>query len=209
MSPSVEPPRGGVYARRVGGALSRRFPDSTSSAYCVRPFVCGFWGWGERSCGAAGGSRRGTRVVSGGQSLRSIEGGHRLWSMATTKVDSRSQTARARARQAMADELERARRRESKLVAVFSAIDAREEAEAALGRALVELRDLGVAQTELAGMTGLSSREVAAAIRSDKDNAGADSDEPATDTSSENDHTDDASDRTDESTPAVPEHTYG
>ena len=35
MSPSVEPPRGGVYARRVGGALSRRFPDVTSSAYCV------------------------------------------------------------------------------------------------------------------------------------------------------------------------------
>ena len=36
MSPSVEPPRGGVYARRVGGALSRHFPDVTSSAYCVR-----------------------------------------------------------------------------------------------------------------------------------------------------------------------------
>lgn len=38
MSPSVEPPRGGVYARRVGGALSSRFPDVTSSAYCVRLF---------------------------------------------------------------------------------------------------------------------------------------------------------------------------
>lgn len=35
MSPSVEPPRGGVYARRAVGALSRRFPDVTSSAYCV------------------------------------------------------------------------------------------------------------------------------------------------------------------------------
>ncbi len=35
MSPSVEPPRGGVYARRAVGALSSRFPDVTSSAYCV------------------------------------------------------------------------------------------------------------------------------------------------------------------------------
>ena len=35
MSPSVEPLRGGVYARRAGGGLSRRFPDVTSSAYCV------------------------------------------------------------------------------------------------------------------------------------------------------------------------------
>ncbi|GAA1731080.1 hypothetical protein GCM10009832_11240 [Dietzia kunjamensis subsp. schimae] len=89
--------------------------------------------------------------------------------MATTKTDSRSQTARARARQAMAVELERARKRESKLVAVFSAIDAREEAEAALGNALIELRDLGVAQADLAEMTGLSAREVGAAIRSTKD----------------------------------------
>jgi len=39
MSPSVEPPRGGVYARRAGGALSSRFPDVTSSAYCVWQFV--------------------------------------------------------------------------------------------------------------------------------------------------------------------------
>ena len=35
MSPSVEPPRGGVYARRAGGALSMHFPDFTSSASCV------------------------------------------------------------------------------------------------------------------------------------------------------------------------------
>lgn len=89
--------------------------------------------------------------------------------MAATKTDSRSQTARARARQAMAVELERARKRESKLVAVFSAIDAREEAEATLGDALIELRDLGVPQSELAEMTGLSARDVGAAIRSAKD----------------------------------------
>lgn len=89
--------------------------------------------------------------------------------MAATKTDSRSQTARARARQAMADELERTRKRESKLVAVFSAIDARADAEAALGEALIELKDLGVAQSNLAEMTGLSAREVAAAIRSAKD----------------------------------------
>ena len=91
--------------------------------------------------------------------------------MAATKTDSRSQTARARARQAMADELERARQRESKLVAVFSAIDARADAEAALGEALIELKDLGVAQADLAEMTGLSAREVGAAIRAAKDRA--------------------------------------
>ena len=89
--------------------------------------------------------------------------------MAATKTDSRSQTARARARQAMADELERARKRESKLVVVFSAIDARADAEAALGEALIELKDLGVAQSDLAEMTGLSAREVGAAIRAAKD----------------------------------------
>ena len=38
MSPSVEAPQGGVYARRAVGALSRHFPDVTSSAYCVRLF---------------------------------------------------------------------------------------------------------------------------------------------------------------------------
>lgn len=85
--------------------------------------------------------------------------------MSATKTDSRSQTARARARQAMAHELERARKRESKLVAVFSAIDARADAEAALGDALIELKDLGAAQSDLAEMTGLSAREVGAAIR--------------------------------------------
>lgn len=89
--------------------------------------------------------------------------------MAATKTDSRSQTARARARQAMADELERTRKREAKLVAVFSAIDVRADAEAALGEALIELKGLGVAQADLAEMTGLSAREVGAAIRAAKD----------------------------------------
>ena len=89
--------------------------------------------------------------------------------MTATKTDSRSQTARARARQAMADELERTRKRESKLVAVFSAIDARADAEAALGEALIELKDLGVAQSDLAEMTGLSARDVGAAVRAAKD----------------------------------------
>ena len=70
----------------------------------------------------------------------------------------------------MADELERARKREAKLVAVFSAIDARDDAQIALGQSLVELRDLGVAQADLAEMTGLSAREVGAAIRAAKDN---------------------------------------
>ncbi|WP_235027518.1 hypothetical protein [Dietzia psychralcaliphila] len=100
--------------------------------------------------------------------------------MAATKTDSRSQTARARARQAMADELERARKRESKLVAVFSAIDARADAEAALGEALIELKDLGVAQSDLAEMTGLSAREVGTAIRAAKDRTAPDDQTPET-----------------------------
>ena len=103
--------------------------------------------------------------------------------MAATKTDSRSQTARARARQAMADELERARKRESKLVAVFSAIDARADAEAALGDALIELKDLGVAQSDLAEMTGLSAREVGAAIRAAKDRADGEAAETTPDSS--------------------------
>ena len=144
-----------------------------------------------------------------GRSLRWIVGGHRLWVMATTKVDSRSQTARARARQAMAEELERARQRETKLVAVFSAIDAREEAEAALGRSLLKLRDLGVAQAELAEMTGLSSREVAAAIRTAKDTADADVHEDAADTSSESEPSESSTEQNHDSTHAVPGHTYG
>ena len=100
--------------------------------------------------------------------------------MAATKSDSRSQAARARARQAMADELERARKRESKLVAVFSAIDARADAEAALGDALIELKDLGIAQTDLAEMTGLSAREVGAAIRSAKNRTATEDETPET-----------------------------
>lgn len=68
----------------------------------------------------------------------------------------------------MSHELERTRKRESMLVDVFSAIDAREEAEMALGNALIELRDLGVTQADLADMTGLSARAVGAAIRSVK-----------------------------------------
>ncbi|MFI8696635.1 hypothetical protein [Dietzia maris] len=98
--------------------------------------------------------------------------------MAATKTDSRSQTARARARQAMADELERARKRESTLVAVFSAIDARADAEAALGEALIELKGLGVVQADLAEMTGLSAREVGAAIRAAKNRTGRDDENP-------------------------------
>lgn len=109
----------------------------------------------------------------------------------------------------MAEELERARQRETKLVAVFSAIDAREEAKAALGRSLLELRDLGVAQAELAGITGLSSREVAAAIRSAKNTADAGADEDAADTSSENDPSDSGAEQNHNSTHTVPGQTYG
>ena len=100
--------------------------------------------------------------------------------MGATKTDSRSQTARARARQAIATELERMRKRESTLVAVFSAIDARADAEADLGEALIELKDLGVAQADLAEMTGLSAREVGAAIRAAKNRTATEDETPET-----------------------------
>ena len=74
MSPSVEPPRGGVYARRAVGALSRRFPDSTSSAYCVWQFEragASGWSWPQwwrlrrGRCGQLGG-RMGEWLVLAG-----------------------------------------------------------------------------------------------------------------------------------------------
>lgn len=89
--------------------------------------------------------------------------------MVRTATDSKSQTARQRARKAMADELERARNLEAQLATVFTAIDAMEEAKTALGGALTQLRDLGVAQSDLAAKTGLSAREVTSALRSAKE----------------------------------------
>lgn len=88
--------------------------------------------------------------------------------MTATKIDSRSQTARQRARQAMADELEKARNRENKLAEVFTAIDTLNAAHLALGTALTELRNLGIAQADLADLTGLSVREVSAAVKASK-----------------------------------------
>ncbi|WP_404851257.1 hypothetical protein [Dietzia kunjamensis] len=90
--------------------------------------------------------------------------------MTPTGTQSRDQTARQRARQAMADELEKARKRENKLAEVFTTIDTRNAAQLALGTALTELRDLGIAQADLAELTGLSVREVGAAIKASKAN---------------------------------------
>lgn len=109
--------------------------------------------------------------------------------MARAKSDSKSQTARARARQAMSDQLEKARKREAQLVTVFSAIDARETAEVKLGEALIELKDLGVAQADLAEMTGLSTREVSAAVRSAKNALDDDGESNGGDTDSSADST--------------------
>lgn len=68
----------------------------------------------------------------------------------------------------MADELEKARNRENKLAEVFTAIDTLNAAQLALGTALTELRDLGIAQADLAELTGLSVREVSAAVKASK-----------------------------------------
>ena len=98
--------------------------------------------------------------------------------MTQAATQSRDQTARQRARQAMADELAKARKRENKLAEVFTAMDTLDAARLSLGTALNDLRDLGVAQADLAGMSGLSAREVSAAMKAakaqDKKNVGTD-----------------------------------
>lgn len=79
----------------------------------------------------------------------------------------------------MADELEKARKRENKLADVFTAMDTLDAAQLSLGSALNDLRDLGVAQAELAELSGLSTREVSAAMKAakaqDKKSVGTDS----------------------------------
>lgn len=88
--------------------------------------------------------------------------------MTQAATQSRDQTARQRARQAMADELEKARKRESKLAEVFTAIDTLNAAQLSLGSALTDLRNLGIAQADLAELSGLSVREVNAAVKASK-----------------------------------------
>ena len=66
----------------------------------------------------------------------------------------------------MADELEKARKRENKFAEVFTAMDTLDAARLSLGSALNDLRNLGVAQAELADLSGLSAREVSAAMKS-------------------------------------------
>lgn len=88
--------------------------------------------------------------------------------MTHAATQSRDQTARQRARQAMADELEKARKRENKLAEVFTAMDTLDAARLSLGTALSGLRDLGVPQAELAELSGLSARDVSAAMKAAK-----------------------------------------
>lgn len=68
----------------------------------------------------------------------------------------------------MADELEKARKRETKLAEVFTAMDTLDAARLSLGSALNDLRDLGVPQAELAELSGLSARDVGAAMKAAK-----------------------------------------
>jgi len=65
----------------------------------------------------------------------------------------------------MAEELERARKRESGLAAAFTALDARTDADRRAGEALAALRELGESNGSIAELTGLSVREVSALLR--------------------------------------------
>lgn len=79
--------------------------------------------------------------------------------MAATKTSSRSQTTRARACQAMATEIKRARQRESRPLPEFCALEARASTGTALREAPIELRNLGVTQGDLAETTSTPPSE--------------------------------------------------
>lgn len=101
----------------------------------------------------------------------------------------------------MAAELERARKRESGLAAVFTALDARDDADRRAGEALAALRELGESNGSIADLTGLSVREVSTLLR--LADGGEEEDQGETDdVTDSNSRNDDAQD-SDGATPAV------
>ena len=65
----------------------------------------------------------------------------------------------------MATELEKAKKRETALVSVFTAIDDRDKTTARLGTQLQELIELGETHTSAAELTGLSTRDISTFLK--------------------------------------------
>ncbi|KPM11594.1 hypothetical protein QR98_0101670 [Sarcoptes scabiei] len=85
--------------------------------------------------------------------------------MSTTKKDSRSLSARQRARLATEENQRKLKTRQKALAKVFSALDARDDATLAAGQALAELKQLGGTNATIAEEIGLDTRDVSALLR--------------------------------------------
>lgn len=91
-----------------------------------------------------------------------------------------SLNARQRARLAVQADQEKIKRQVDLFTEALTAVDARDQAEIRLGQALNELRGMGLSRADIADRSGLTSREVSAAMRAATDAATIDDDEPET-----------------------------
>ncbi|QGU05900.1 hypothetical protein [Corynebacterium comes] len=80
-----------------------------------------------------------------------------------------SLNARQRARLAVQVDQEKLKRQVDLFTEALMAVDARDQAEVRLGRALNELRGMGLNRADIAERTGLAPREVSSAMRAAKD----------------------------------------
>lgn len=137
------------------------------------PMVCSILPREERASvgeSLTGGRRRigdeeSKRVGTGSDGLlREGVRQHRAVCMAAVKSGSKSQTARARAREAMATKLAEQREREQRVqdaaARFFAASDAIDTARLDAGRALRDLLDEGETRSGVAELLGVSSREI-------------------------------------------------
>ena len=106
--------------------------------------------------------------------------------MPPTAKYSNNLTARQRARAATEDNQRKLKARQKTLEKVFAALDTRDDATLAAGRALAELKQLGGTNAAIADEIGLDTREVSALLRharradtSDENSDTSDSDAPA------------------------------
>ncbi|MEL4165133.1 hypothetical protein MTQ16_09945 [Corynebacterium bovis] len=106
--------------------------------------------------------------------------------MSTTQKDSRNLSARQRARLATEENQRKLKARQTILAKVFSALDARDDATVAAGRALAELKQLGGTNATIAEEIGLDTRQVSALLRAARPT-------DTTDTDTGDEHIDDRS----------------
>lgn len=82
-----------------------------------------------------------------------------------------SLNARQRARLAVQVDQEKIKRQVDLFTEALTAVDARDQAELRLGQALNELRGMGLSRADIADRSGLTPREVSAAMRAAADAA--------------------------------------